>query len=123
MPLYTIWESGTAGEIVFAALHCTGGDVLIALASVMFALFLFGSNGWPADRYYPVAVTAVIIGLAYTLFSEWLNIEIRQSWAYRDIMPTLPVLQIGLSPILQWILIPTAAFLWAGRRSGVTSRL
>jgi hypothetical protein len=117
MPLYTIWESGTAGEIVFAALHCTGGDVLIALASVMLALILFGSNGWPADRYYRVAVTAVIIGLAYTLFSEWLNVEIRQSWAYRDIMPTLPVLQIGLSPILQWILIPLAAFLWAGRRT------
>jgi len=117
MPLYTIWESGTAGEIVFAALHCTGGDVLIALASVMLALFLFGNNEWPTERYYRVAVTAIIIGLAYTVFSEWLNVEIRQSWAYRGIMPTLPILQTGLSPVLRWIFVPMAAFVWAGRRS------
>ena len=28
-PLYTLWDDGSAGEIAFAALHCTGGDVLI----------------------------------------------------------------------------------------------
>jgi hypothetical protein len=41
MPLYTLWETGTAGEIVFAAIHCTGGDILIAMAALMAALFLF----------------------------------------------------------------------------------
>ena len=35
LPLYTIWETGTVLDLVFAALHCTGGDVLIALSAVM----------------------------------------------------------------------------------------
>src|SRR3546814_5473574 len=47
MPLYTLWETGSASEISFAALHCTGGDILIALASVMLALFLAGQPAWP----------------------------------------------------------------------------
>ena len=29
LPLYTIWHEGSLGEIVFAAIHCTGGDLLI----------------------------------------------------------------------------------------------
>src|SRR3546814_4447745 len=38
MPLYTIWREGTWSEIAFAALHCTGGDILIALSSLTLAL-------------------------------------------------------------------------------------
>src|SRR5206468_3567449 len=30
LPLYTIWYQGSVREIAFAAVHCTGGDVLIA---------------------------------------------------------------------------------------------
>src|SRR3546814_18869101 len=42
MPLYTLWETGSPSEIAFAALPCTGGDILIDLASLMLALFLVG---------------------------------------------------------------------------------
>ena len=35
MPLYTIWNEGTWGEIVFAAVHCTGGDILIAMSALV----------------------------------------------------------------------------------------
>ncbi|MFD1381691.1 hypothetical protein [Fodinicurvata halophila] len=34
MPLYTLWMTGTPREIVFAALHCTAGDILIALSAL-----------------------------------------------------------------------------------------
>src|SRR3546814_4874136 len=98
MPLYTLWETGTASEISFAALHCAGGDILIALASVTLALFLAGQPAWPRSGSRRVIATTVILGLSYTLFSEWLNIEIRQSWAYREAMPVIPVVDVGLSP-------------------------
>ncbi|MCC6756120.1 MAG: hypothetical protein IT199_07100, partial [Solirubrobacterales bacterium] len=44
LPLYTIWLTGTAGELAFAVLHCTGGDLLIALSTMMLALLLFGGR-------------------------------------------------------------------------------
>ena len=51
----------------------------------------------------------------YTIFSEWLNTEIRGSWAYSELMPTLPLIDAGLAPFSQWIVIPLAALWWAGK--------
>lgn len=115
MPLYTLWETGTAGEIAFAALHCTGGDILIATCALVAALLLFASGQWPERGYLRVAAAALTFGIAYTVISEWLNIGMRQAWAYRDLMPVLPVIGVGLSPITQWIVLPSLAFWWAGR--------
>jgi hypothetical protein len=118
MPLYTLWETGTPGEIVFAALHCTGGDILIALSALVAALLLFGTGGWPAQGYRRVALPAIAIGLCYMLFSEWLNIGVREAWAYRDLMPVVPIVGVGLSPLAQWIVLPALTFWWAAPVKG-----
>lgn len=116
MPLYTLWETGRPREIAFAALHCTGGDILIATSALLVALFLFGSSQWPEAGFRRVGLVAILIGLGYTVFSEWFNIEIRQAWAYRDLMPVIPVLGVGLSPIAQWTILPVLAFWWTDNR-------
>jgi hypothetical protein len=56
----------------------------------------------------------ILLGLAYTAFSEWLNIVVRAAWAYSDLMPVFPVFgfKVGLSPVLQWVVVPLVA---AGR--------
>ncbi|KZY00149.1 MAG: hypothetical protein ACU0CJ_06035 [Sulfitobacter sp.] len=116
IPLYTIWVEGTWGEIVFAVVHCTGGDLLIAMSSLLLALFFFGTGAWPQARIYPVFGAMLAIGLGYTIFSEWLNIEVREAWAYRDIMPVIPFIDAGLTPMLQWLIVPFAAYFGALRR-------
>jgi len=116
LPLYTIWESGTYSEIVFAAVHCTGGDILIALSAIVMALFLTGSSEWPIVGFKRVMIVTIVFGLGYTIFSEWLNIEVRKAWAYSDLMPVVPIINTGLSPIVQWILIPAAGFHWSLRK-------
>lgn len=113
MPLYTLWETASPGEIVFAALHCTGGDILIATSALLAALFLLGSGQWPAAGYRRVGLAAIALGLAYTVFSEWLNIEVREAWGYRDLMPVIPLIGAGLSPVAQWIVLPVLALWWA----------
>ena len=120
MPLYTLWWTGTAGEIVFAAVHCTGGDVLIATASLVLALIAVGSPAWPSERFLPVAVAAMALGLGYTAFSEWLNIGVRRAWAYSDLMPVLPWFGTGLSPLAQWLVVPALAFRSVWPRPAVT---
>ena len=113
LPLYTIWLTGTAGELAFAVLHCTGGDLLIALSTMMLALLLFGGPDWPRADAGRVLAAAILFGVGYTIFSEWLNITVRGAWAYRDLMPVIPGLDTGLSPFLQWIVVPLAAWSWA----------
>lgn len=114
LPLYTIWHQGTRADILFAALHCTGGDVLITVCSLIAALLLAATPEWPLRRYGHVAAVAIGFGLFYTVFSEWLNTEIRKSWSYSDLMPTLPFIGTGLSPLVQWLLVPAGAF-WVAR--------
>lgn len=115
LPLYTIWHEGSMREIVFAAVHCTGGDILIASASLLATLMIIGNERWPHDRFHVVAAATILAGLAYTIFSEWLNTEIRGSWAYSDRMPIVPLIGAGLSPFAQWIAVPVVAFWWARR--------
>lgn len=115
LPLYTIWHEGTTRDIIVAAVHCTGGDILISGASLLTALMIFGNGRWPHAKFHRVALATLVGGLAYTVFSEWLNTEIRGSWAYGEWMPTLPLIGAGLSPFAQWIIVPIVAF-WCARR-------
>lgn len=108
LPLYTIWADGSWAEIAFAVLHCTAGDLLIGTSALVAALVLIGKPFWPEDErvFRRVLVLAVIVGVAYTIFSEWLNTVARVSWTYSPLMPVVPGLGTGLSPLAQWLLIP-----------------
>jgi hypothetical protein len=113
LPLFTIWATGSLAERTFAVAHCTGGDLLIALVSLVIALIATWATDWPRQGFWRVAVLAIVLGIAYTAFSEWLNVYVRQSWAYADWMPTVAVgsIRIGVLPLLQWLVVPTVAFL------------
>lgn len=113
MPLYTLWQTGTRHEIVFAALHCTVGDFLIALTTLTAAVLISGNKQWPEERFVGVFVVTLFTGILYTAFSEWLNSEIRASWEYNEAMPVVPFVGMGLSPLMQWIVVPTVALFFS----------
>src|SRR5215831_12006543 len=109
LPLYTLWRIGTPREILFALFHCTGGDILITTATLAVATALAQHFRWAAFGWR-IVFSASILGAAYTVFSEWLNVEIRRSWSYTAAMPVVPFLGTGLAPLLQWIVVPGLAF-------------
>jgi hypothetical protein len=115
LPLYTIWTTGTIGAKAFAVIHCTFGDVIIAALILVVALSVVGSDHWPQQRSCEVFVLTVAVGLAYTIYSEWLNTTVRQSWTYSPLMPLLPLIGTGLSPLLQWLVVPSVALTLATR--------
>ena len=113
--LYTLWRTGTPGEIAFALIHCTGGDVLITTTTFAAAAALARHLCWPPFGWRMV-FTAIILGAAYTIFSEWLNVEIRRTWSYTAAMPVLPFIGTGLTPLLQWLVVPGLALAVTGYR-------
>ncbi len=118
MPLYTLWSKGTVGDIAFAAVHCTGGDILIGM-SVLLVAILTVNKPWPTRSAITSSVGAItlVLGVCYTVFSEWLNIVVRQSWQYADAMPIVPLIDTGLSPLAQWIVVPAIALWWSSKLS------
>lgn len=118
LPLYTIWRTGSLGEKAFAVLHYTGGDLLIGLSALTVALVLTGDDEWPERGFARTTALTIALGVGYTIFSEWLNIVVRAAWQYSELMPVVPVIGTGLSPLLQWLLVPTASLYVARRAAG-----
>ncbi len=112
MPLYTLWQDESVLKIFLFGLHCSAGDVAIASAALLSALLLVGTKDWPQRGYRKVAYMTIFLGLAYTAYSEWLNVYIRKSWAYAPSMPLVPPLDLGLVPLLQWLIIPSLILLY-----------
>lgn len=124
LPLYTIWRTGSVGENAFAVVHCTIGDVALALGPLATALLVTGNRDWPARHFWVVTVLTVLLGVALTVFLEWLNVAVWKSWTYSSLMPVLPVFgfEVGLSPLLQWILVPSLALWRVGQHQSLNQQ-
>ena len=115
LPLYTLWTEAPPAYIAYAVLHCTVGDVLIGAGALLAALIATRAGALHEWRWARVAVVAVLFGLGYTAFSEWMNAVVRAGWTYSEWMPVLPFVPIGLSPVLQWVVVPAAALVFSRR--------
>ena len=116
LPLFTIWVEGSTRDITFAVLHCTVGDVLIASLSLLAAVALVQARDWPQRHSVGVWLLTVVFGWVYTGYSEWYNTTVTHAWTYSSLMPQFA--GIGLSPLAQWLLVPSTVFWWAFNRSG-----
>lgn len=121
LPLYTLWRTGSIQSIAIAILHCTIGDMVIAITALISALLFLAADNWPAHRQLRVAFLAIAIGLIYTIYSERFNIG-RGAWAYTELMPILPWLNVGLTPVLQWLVIPSIGF-WVVEKISRTNHI
>lgn len=110
LPFYTIWHTSSKQDVAFAVLHCTAGDGIIAITTLVLGIAVFGAPDWPKKQNLFVNCFVVITGLVYTIYSEQTNLA-KGAWAYSDLMPIIPLLDVGLAPVLQWILIPSV-ILW-----------
>ena len=117
LPLYAIWSKGTSSEIAFAVFHCTLGDILIGLAALVLALIFERERGLAEWRWKRIASLLALFGTGYTLFSEWMNTTLSR-WVYSESMPTFNLggTEIGLSPLVQWLVVPPMA-LWMTSRA------
>lgn len=91
-------------------------------AGIMVAAYLVASIGnrqcpwltrFEAWRFAVYLAT----GLVITAFVEILAVGADWGWTYSESMPLLPGTDIGLVPMLMWIVVPSAT-LWFARRMG-----
>ena len=117
LPLYTLWNEASAGTNAFSVAHCTAGDIAIGGAALIMVLILGRERAAAEWRWRRIAVWTALAGVAYTVFSEWNNTAILGSWAYSELMPVLKLagIDIGLSPLLQWLVLPPLALYLAGK--------
>jgi hypothetical protein len=82
------------------------GDVVIALAAFWTVAVAGGGRTWiTAPRPRQVAAF-VIVGLLITIVLERLATTVLGRWTYADAMPIVPLIDVGLSPVAQWVVTP-----------------
>ena len=115
VPLYAELPGATHWEGIRTCLHATLGDVGIALVAFWCGALVGRSRQWFRWRNRTAFWVYVGLGLVATLVLERVATGSSQRWLYAPAMPIVPLLDVGLSPILQWLVLPPVV-LWITRR-------
>ena len=103
-----------------ACSQATFGDAVIMLFAYWSVSVLARSRNWiraPSGRQLSWLVA---IGVVVTVVIEWLATRGHWigSWTYGKEMPVLPGLGIGLSPLIQWLVLPLLVVYLVCRQTG-----
>ena len=121
MPLYQrqgSWLEQTA--------HCfvpSLGDGILVLLILGAGRIVFGDGAWTDRRDKTAIAFMLLTGLGVALAVEWVGLHVLRRWAYAESMPLLPVLGVGLAPVLQMLVLPPLVFRiarwWLARKADV----
>ncbi|WP_370205234.1 hypothetical protein [Pararhodobacter marinus] len=120
-PLFSSLNNTPHFAGILMCLQATFGDLGIALVSYWGSVAVAGGREWARDPTGRAVAVFLAFGLAATIVLEFVNTEILNRWSYADQMPRLPILGTGLSPLLQWVIVP-ALVVWYLARLAPVSR-
>ncbi|AFZ38378.1 hypothetical protein Sta7437_4955 (plasmid) [Stanieria cyanosphaera PCC 7437] len=122
MPFFKVSPEFTCTDVVNNCTLATVGDVGISLAAFGTVAVLSKSRRWILQPNWWQVSIFILVGIVITIIFEALATGILNRWQYEDIMPTLPFLGTGLSPVLQWLIIPPLIVWFVSRQLSSTKR-
>jgi hypothetical protein len=124
LPVYFVWEMLQApfftgmpahwlAATAICALATLGDGVLVALVATAGALLYRNGRWFVPPSPSPYAVVAAI-GLVLQIAVEWVMVHGLDRWGYAPSQPVLPVVRVGVLPVLQpLVLLPMVFWLTA----------
>ena len=115
--LHTFWEGLHSYFYIFPdglaayprfCWFCVSGDVLIALGTFFLVGLIHKKRKWILDPSKQQVVIFVLSGVVFTIISEFVHVNTKGTWQYSELMPLIPLIDVGISPLVQWIVIPLA---------------
>lgn len=106
VPLYVGMSEANHWSAVLQCTLATIGDGFIALVAYGIAALIGRDKYWLVKNPAWILTVFIISGLIITVLFEILATSVYGRWQYSELMPILPVLNVGLSPLLQWLIIP-----------------
>lgn len=102
-------------EAIKLCMSATFGDVGFALTAFWVACLAARRRDWVLRPTRVPSAVFVTVGIALTVGFEYYYTNISLRWTYSELMPLVPPLGTGLSPLLQWLVIPPLV-IWLARR-------
>lgn len=117
-PLY-LGYSYTSEHMSFCALASVADAVMVVLLYFAFTL-IYKNVFWVSELTVPRILLIVLIGGIGAILAEARHVE-AGSWSYNNSMPIIPYTNVGLSPILQFIILPTLIYFVSGYLLKITN--
>ncbi|ALA58058.1 membrane protein of unknown function [Nitrospira moscoviensis] len=86
------------------------GDGVLVLAIFFMGRMACGRWNWferPGLKGY---ATMLVSGLVISVAIEWLMVYVAFRWGYRESMPLIPWLGVGITPVVQMLILPPLVF-------------
>lgn len=118
-PLFEGMSAAPHSAVIGACLQATLGDAVIMLLAHLSVVIATRRRRWVMAPALREVAGFVTVGVAITAIIEWLATRGHwvQSWVYSSSMPLIPGVGVGLSPLLQWVLVPPVVLWFAHRQS------
>ena len=115
VPTYTGMAELPHWEAIKLCMSATFGDVGFALPAFWVACLAARRRDWILRPTRFPTVIFVAVGIVLTAGLEYYYTNISLRWTYSELMPLVPPLGTGLSPLLQWFVVPLLV-IWLTRR-------
>lgn len=112
MPLYKNMEPGLQSTI-FCGVASIADGILVMLLYFSFAL-VYKETFWLRKHKAKRIFALTMAGGIGAVFAELRHVA-SGSWSYTDVMPLVPGINVGLSPVLQFMLLPTIIYYFSFR--------
>lgn len=114
IPFFRGMSDRPHGEGVRLCTTATLGDALITVLAYELVAALRRARHWLLNPTRADVRLFVAVGLVVTVVLEQVAIHSGR-WSYADSMPIVPLLGVGIVPIVQWLIVPLIV-LWLTRR-------
>lgn len=133
--LHFFWEMAHAGlyvphflgiaDFIFIHLRAAFGDVVLTALVYFFGALFFRDTKWFLERRFSPHAFTTFCSFLVSVFVEKIAL-LSGRWEYSPLMPLLPFLHVGVSPVLQFVgisLVTLSFFRFVYKnRTGVTVR-
>jgi hypothetical protein len=113
MPLFKSANASTYENVQMCLFATATGDMLFMLTLYLTAAVIHRDCCWLTDRavYSHPATWSVLIlvGMLLAVSFELWSVHAVRRWEYGSSMPLVPFIRVGVTPILQMVLIPPAS--------------
>ena len=107
-PLFAGMAKAPHWQAVQGCTRAAFGDAAIALCAYWVVAVAYASREWIARPTTRQVLLFETVGMLITVAIEWLAVHglWLTAWAYAPAMPVIPGMDIGLVPVLQWLVLP-----------------
>ena len=119
MPLYNN-GSFSINHVAFCALGAVADAIMVLLLYLVVALFLRKAL-WIHQLTFLRAITVVLTGGTLAIVSEMRHLSIG-SWAYSKSMPIIYGVNVGISPVLQFMILPLLTYVISSKLNKASNK-